>query len=96
MNKASWWQWYTEIYLHTDHWHEVQQVVYARNKGNCERCNTNRMEHVHHYHYYSLWHELEDPARSSAFVPSAIPFCTVAAPMTRRRKCRTRSRSRRS
>jgi hypothetical protein len=54
-------EWYEEKYLHSEHWHEVQQVVYARNGGRCERCNRNDIEHCHHNHYFSLWHELEDP-----------------------------------
>ena len=61
MNRTTWWQWYAGNYLHTEHWHGVQKVVYKRNKGMCERCDMSRMEHVHHYHYYSMWHELEDP-----------------------------------
>ncbi len=60
-NREEWRHWYEDTYLHTDHWHRVQQVVYARNEGRCERCDRHDMEHVHHNHYFSLWHELDDP-----------------------------------
>ncbi len=61
MDRESWRTWYVETYLHTEHWHEVQKVVYERNGGNCERCHNNDIQHVHHAHYHSLWHELDDP-----------------------------------
>ncbi len=54
-------EWYAEKYLRSDHWHSVQKVVYARNNGRCERCGKHDIDHVHHVHYYSMWHELEDP-----------------------------------
>jgi hypothetical protein len=60
-NRELWREWYEGSYLDTEHWHEVQRVVYARNGGRCERCDRNDMEHVHHVHYFSIWHELEDP-----------------------------------
>jgi hypothetical protein len=60
-SKEQWREWYEGSYLKTDHWHEVQQVVYARNGGRCERCGRNDIDHVHHVHYFSIWHELDDP-----------------------------------
>jgi hypothetical protein len=61
MDRQAWPRWYRGTYLGTEHWHRVQKHVYARSGGRCERCKKNDMDHVHHNHYYSLWHELEDP-----------------------------------
>jgi hypothetical protein len=60
-SREEWREWYEEKYLRSEHWHAVQQVVYRRNGGRCERCDKHDIDDVHHVHYYSLFHELDDP-----------------------------------
>ena len=59
MDREQWWVWYTETYLNTAHWARVRAHVKGRSDGQCERCGAD-MDAVHHLHYRSLWHELDD------------------------------------
>jgi ribosomal protein S14 len=59
MNRKQWREWYTETYLKSAHWSRVREHVKGRSDGQCERCGA-EMVAVHHLHYRSLWHELDD------------------------------------
>ena len=85
-NREQWREWYEGSYLNTDHWHKVKQVVYADATGaGVSGATSTTSTTVHHLHYFSLWHELDDPTSVTGVCADCHKFLRAGLPTILRR-----------